>query len=35
MVPHNIVRGDILYASCQIFDFVLPCISSILINEMS
>jgi len=35
MVAHNLARAAMSCASRQVFDFVLPCISSLLVNEMS
>lgn len=35
MVAHNLAIAAISYVGRQVFDFVPPCISSLLINEMS
>jgi len=35
LVNQVVARAVISYASCQGFDFVPPCISTLLINEMN
>jgi len=35
MVAHNLAIAVISYVDRQVFDFVPPCISYLLINEMS